>query len=308
MFSQEERAKIIGGSDIAAIMGLNRWETPLSLWAKKTGKVEPFESNEAMELGTELEDFVAQKFSKRQDLKVRRDSRQFKHPKYDYMVAHIDRWIVATDALLECKTCGAWKAKEWEGEEIPIEYVLQVNWYLGIVGKTTGWLAVLIGGQRFMVKSIEFDQDLFDKQVAAAKAFMETFIRKDVAPMAIPGDTDTLLALFPGSSGQILDVTDPEMVDDLNTAVAHKMELKREADEIAAEIDGIDVTLKEKIGENDGFKTDKYKITWKPQTSRRIDVQAVKDAGLFDQYSKESSTRVLRVALNKVKETKGKKK
>ena len=30
------------------------------------------------------------------------------------MVAHIDRRIVGTDKLLECKTCSAYKDKEWE--------------------------------------------------------------------------------------------------------------------------------------------------------------------------------------------------
>ena len=35
---KENRHLYIGGSDIAKVMGLSRWGTPLSLWAEKTGK------------------------------------------------------------------------------------------------------------------------------------------------------------------------------------------------------------------------------------------------------------------------------
>ena len=58
---KENRHLYIGGSDIAKVMGLSRWGTPLSLWAEKTGKIPPKDlSNvEAVELGNDLEDFVA---------------------------------------------------------------------------------------------------------------------------------------------------------------------------------------------------------------------------------------------------------
>ena len=65
MFTAEERRNYIGGSDIAAILGMSRWKTPLKLWLEKTGEVEPddLSENEAVQLGIELEDFVAQKFA-----------------------------------------------------------------------------------------------------------------------------------------------------------------------------------------------------------------------------------------------------
>ena len=35
-----DRTQFIGGSDIAAILGLSRYATPLSVWAEKTGQFE----------------------------------------------------------------------------------------------------------------------------------------------------------------------------------------------------------------------------------------------------------------------------
>ena len=60
------RNEYIGGSDIAAIMGYSRWKTPLRLWCEKTGKLSaPDLSNvEAVEMGTKLEQFVADMFEK----------------------------------------------------------------------------------------------------------------------------------------------------------------------------------------------------------------------------------------------------
>lgn len=106
MFTAEERREYIGGSDIAAVMGMNRWKTSLTLWLEKIGEIDLNDNsnNEAKELGRELEDFVAKKFSKKTGLKVRKRQEKYTHKKYPFLVAHVDRIIVGTDELLECKT------------------------------------------------------------------------------------------------------------------------------------------------------------------------------------------------------------
>ena len=40
MFTAEERREYIGGSDIAAVMGMNRWKTSLTLWLEKIGEID----------------------------------------------------------------------------------------------------------------------------------------------------------------------------------------------------------------------------------------------------------------------------
>ena len=126
MVEIDAKRKEIGGSTIAAVLGMSRWSTPLKTWAIMTGKIEPddLSENEAVELGSELEDFVAKKFERKSGKKVRRDNRVFKHKEHDYMVAHIDRRIEGTNELLECKTASAYKLKEWDEDEIPQEYLI----------------------------------------------------------------------------------------------------------------------------------------------------------------------------------------
>lgn len=294
VFTTEERQSYIGGSDISAVMGLNRWKTPLKLWAEKTGKIEkPDLSNiEAVELGTDLEDFVAQKFSKKTGLSVRRQSKQYIHKEYDFMVGHIDRLIVSSDALLECKTCSLWKKDEWGGDDIPQEYILQVMWYLGITGRKTGYIAVLIGGQSFKYKQIEFDAELFEQMVVAAKDFWNC-VKNDTPPAILPADSETLLELYPSHSDEILE--NPE----LEERVAYLQELKMHVKEMQGEQKAIETEIKNLINENMGVKTPKYVVTWKEQTSKRVNTQKLKDDGLYEQYLTESSTRVLRITKNK---------
>ena len=43
----KERTKGIGGSDVATVLGLNPYKTPLELWEEKTGKTAGKEAGQA---------------------------------------------------------------------------------------------------------------------------------------------------------------------------------------------------------------------------------------------------------------------
>ena len=64
------RHKYIGGSDAAAVVGMNAFVSPYALWAEKTDRLPSFEGNLATEVGTYLEEFVAQKFAEETGKKV----------------------------------------------------------------------------------------------------------------------------------------------------------------------------------------------------------------------------------------------
>lgn len=269
-----DRSRIIGGSDIAAVMGLSRYTTPLALWAQKTGRLENDLSNfEAAEIGTELEEYVARKFTRKTGIKLRVDNRTFTHPKYPYMVAHIDRWVVGEDAVFEAKTCSAWKEKEWHGEEIPQEYILQLNWYLGIVGKAKGHIACLIGGQKFIWKEIQFDQSLFELQVEQARMFMEEYVLKDVAPVALAGDNETLGELFPTSNESTIQFNglDAEEIDSLIEERTNGISVIKDAQ---ADLKAVEARLKQKLGEAEAGETTIHRFTWKTINRKEFTVKA----------------------------------
>lgn len=307
----KDRTGFIGGSDIAGVMGLSNWETPLSIWAMKTGRiVKDLSDNEAVEMGTDLEPFVAKKFEQRSGKKVRVDDRDFTHPDYPYMRCHIDRWVIGEETDLEAKTCSAYKAGAWVDDEIPEDYQLQKNWNSGIMGAHRGkpgrdsYIAVLIGGQKFVWKPFKFDQELFDLQVARAIEFWENYVLKNVPPMAIANDKDTLMELFPESRPKELKAIredEPELEATFNELALNSIEGKVQKKALLSEIDEAENLLRQMIGDDEGLETGQYKATWKSQKKTTIDTQKLKDDGLYDAYAIRGTNRVLRIVEKKGK-------
>ncbi len=300
------RHNYIGGSDIAAIMGMSRWKTPLKLWTEKTQKLPaPDLSNvEAVELGSDLEEFVAQKFSQKTGKAVRKAPKMYVHSEYSYMVAHIDRLVTGTDELLECKTASFFKKDEWENDEIPQEYILQVMWYLGITGRKVGHIAVLIGGQSFKYKQIEFDQELFDQMVEAAKEFWDC-VKNDNPPKVMADDDVTLKDLYSTNNEFMIELyPDSEetkkAMESLEEKVSYLQEIKMHIKEMEAEKKELETGIKEIIKDNLGIKTQKYEITWKTQKGQySFDKEAMQADGVFEKYATQGINRVLRIGKNK---------
>ena len=86
----------IGGSDIGAILGLSRYRSPVDVWLDKTGQAEADTGmSEAAYWGVELEATVAAEYAKRTGNKVQRVNQMLRHPEHDWMLANIDRAVVA---------------------------------------------------------------------------------------------------------------------------------------------------------------------------------------------------------------------
>ena len=301
------RNQFIGGSEISKIMGLSRWGTPLSVWAQKTGKIPApdLSDNEAVKMGNRLEQFVADLFTEETGKAVRRAPKAYQHPEYPYMVAHIDRIVTGTDELLECKTCSQYKDKEWIDEEIPQEYILQVIWYLGITGRKIGHIAVIIGGQHYKSKSIEFDKELFDTMVETAKDFWENHVLTDIPPKVSANDDNTLSEMFADANDFIIELfpTDEESeiaTTDFETNVAYVQELKAQKKDIEDEIKQRENLIKEVIQDNLGIKTPKYVITWKPITKIDVDTKRLKaeKPEIADEFQKITTYRRINIGKN----------
>ena len=292
----EDRRGYLGGSDIAAAVGMSRWKTRLQLWAEKTGRIDPpdLSDNEAVELGSELEEFVAKKFERKAGMSIRRAPKHYVHPNHSWMRCQVDRLVTGTDELLEVKTTSAWKSKEWEGEEIPKEYILQVQWQLLITGRSVGWIAVLIGGQKFLYKKLPADTTLQTMLLNRAVDFWG-MVQRDEAPEATAQDNESLVDIYPNKTEQV------QMVEELNIEIARLQELKMHIGELENQQAEIEAKLKQVIGEGVGIMTSKYIAKWSPQVSKRLDTKAVKEnePQIYDKYAKESISRVLRITKNR---------
>ena len=284
-----DRRRGIGGSDVSTILGLNKWKSAYQLWLEKTGQVELDHTNsEPAYWGNVLEEVVAKEFQERTGLKVRRRNQVFEHPLHPFLRANIDRDVVGEKAVLECKTANQYLAKEWEGDEIPISYLCQVQHYMNVMNYDHAYIAVLIGGQKFIWKRIERDQKLIDMITERLVEFWETNIIEGVEP-PIDGSkaaSDFLNERYSEEGKE--EVRLPESFDEL---IRYRDEMKESEKIIKEEIAQLENRIKSEMGKRDAVIgiTPKYVITWKSVSSNRLNKklltekypEAANDPGIY---------------------------
>lgn len=291
-----DRATGIGGSDAAAVCGLSRWKTPLGVWAEKTGQFMPEnEDTLAKTLGTRLEEVVAELYMERTGKKVARVNERILHPKHPFIYGHIDRRIVGEEGILECKTASAYKAREWDDEDIPHEYILQCYHYLALNPK---WkyvdLAVLIGNQDFKIKTIERDDQVIADLVKKEVEFWETFVIPRVMPSQVTSnDAETLYGLYPVAvSGSEI-----ELSDEVSRQIESRNSMIQDMKALESQIEQTDNEIKAAMKDQELGRSALWVVTWKNQITKRLDTGLLKEKrpDLYEQFVKQIPSRVLRV-------------
>ena len=267
----EDRRKGIGGSDVATILGLNKYKSVYQLWLEKTGQVEVTSAqSEAAYWGNTLEEVVAEEFSKRTGKKVRRRNRVFEHSKYPFLRANIDRDIVGENAVLECKTANQYLANEWDEDEIPIQYICQVQHYMNVLNLDYVYFAVLIGGQKFIWKKMERDQELIDMITEKLVEFWTENVEKGIEP-AIDG----LKATSDFLTQRYIDTEDnqTELNAVFDEKIANLAHLTGDKKIIEENITLLENELKQALGKSDATIgiTPNNIVSWKKTQSKRLD-------------------------------------
>ncbi|HLL34245.1 MAG TPA: YqaJ viral recombinase family protein [Streptomyces sp.] len=155
----------IGGSDVAAILGLDRWKSPLRVWREKLGHRSDVDS-EAAECGREMEEVIARLFARRTSdvgLRVAPPPGTLAHREHRWMLVNVDRYV--TDyrgvvlGLLECKNRSEHQWRDWENG-VPDAPALQAHWGMAVGGWDRAWVAALIGGNRLRWYRLERDEEM----------------------------------------------------------------------------------------------------------------------------------------------------
>lgn len=287
------RSTYIGGSDAAAVMGLNPFSSPYALWAEKTGQIPCFAGDLATEVGTFLEEFVAQKFAAETGKKVRKCKQSFFNTDYPFAIANIDREIVGEDAGLEIKTTSELNMKKFKGGEYPANYYCQCVHYMAITGKQRWYLAVLIGNRDFKIFTIERDKAEIAALMAAEADFWE--LVKNHTPPAADGSratTESIKTIYAESSEETVDLTQEA------AALLQYIDLGKQIAELETMRDEAANKIKSFMGDAGGGECAGFRVSWKSSTRRTFDSKkfAKENPGLdLTGYYKETSARTFRV-------------
>lgn len=291
------RSTYIGGSDAAAVVGLNPFSSPYALWAEKTGQIPGFAGNLATEVGTYLEEFVAQKFAAETGKKIRKCKQSFFNTDYPFAIANIDREIVGEDAGLEIKTTSELNMKKFKGGEYPANYYCQCVHYMAMTGKKRWYLAVLIGNRDFRWFTIERDEAEISALMEAEADFWELVkTRTPPAADSSRATTETIETFYPESRDETVDLTLE------SAALAQYIALGKQIAELKAMQDEAANKIKSFMGDAGGGECDGFRVSWKSSTRRTFDskrfAQDNPDIDLTAYY-KETSARTFRVTERK---------
>ena len=278
----ECRRQGIGGSDAAVIVGLNRFGSPLRLWADKHGLGGEAEETEVMRQGTDFEEYVARRWTEATGKKVRRRNYMFRNPNYPFALADVDREVIGESAGLECKTTSVYNKSDFENGEIPPAYYVQCQHYMAVMGYEKMYLAVLV----------------------LSKAFYHFCIKRDDAGDSVPGpdgseeDGAFIRNRFPDSDGGevFLIGREPDF--------ERMQELDAQIKELTSERDAIKQGIMQEMGESSAASAPNgWTATWKQQLSSKLDSKRLKEKypEAYRDCNRATTIRVFRYKKSKVK-------
>lgn len=288
----------LGGSDIAAIMGISPYRTALDVWLEKTGRQLPedISSNEAVYWGTVNEANVADRYARdHPKCKVMRINATLVGDE-DWKRANLDRMVIRPDGkpeVLEIKTASAYKASEWDAG-VPAYYLTQVMWYLAITGWDMAHVAVLIGGNDYREYDVPRDEEDVKAVVNAASVFWNDYVQADVMPQVVGADVDSLASLMPQASDEY---ATPEDVDKAQHLIDLYMSASESAKQEKEVADDAKAKLCALIGDAKGIQTDTAQVTWNRGERRRFDSKRFRAEcpELYDKYQTAGSFSQFRV-------------
>jgi putative phage-type endonuclease len=304
----EKRKDSIGGSDAGAIMGMNSFAGPLTVYLQKKGLAPNQATSRAAKRGKILEPVIRQiTIEEFPHLAIESVPFMFTSPVYPFMSANIGGAIHAPEVVNvggedilgvgghEIKS--AKTAYGWGKNEIPDSYYCQVQHYMAVLGLP--WFMVsayILDTEDVRHYIIRRNAEFIDnKLIPVEKDFWENYVEKSVMPAAtgIENEDDMITGMFTGAQGTI------RLGDAERDLCAEYVRLNRDIKEMDGRKHVIATTVKEAVikaaGENLIEKkasalAGPYSVSWSFYNRTSVDTEALKKAGLYERYSKITET------------------
>lgn len=291
----EIRRKGIGGSDAGAIIGLNPYKSAYSVYCDKLNYSPEQEDNEAMRQGRDFEEYVAKRFCEKSGKRVKKCNYILRHPKYEFMLADVDRLIVGENAGLECKTTNVFNKTNYEEGEIPLSHYVQCVHYMAVTGADRWYLATLVFGKKPFVKVIERDENEIKHLIEAERLFWEENVLRKTEP--VPDGSkraaEVIKSMYPYAA--------EEKECDLfayERELGKILEYDGKIKELEAEREKAKQAIQAYMGEAAlGTTASGYKVTWKNQNRALIDAERLKSEQpeIYGKYLKNTTSRIFRI-------------
>jgi putative phage-type endonuclease len=262
----------LGASEVPAIVGADgAWDSPLNIWAIKTGLIPPQSDEdieEHVELGTLLEPVIAALYTRRTGNQLI-ESGTLVHPNDPLQIATPDRLVIGKPWIVQIKKVRS-RSNAWgrEGtDEIPESVLAQCQWELSVTGREIAEVPVLFFGSHLAIYRVKRDDEMISGLVRIAHAWWDAHVVARVPP-SVDGSERTKEALakvFPANRGKLIELGAPTLGSAASTVFAFAQDyvLARDAAKEAEERkEAAGNQLRLFIGDHDGFVAPWGKITW----------------------------------------------
>ena len=311
------RRSFIGGSDAGAVMGLSTYGSPLTVYLEKKNMAH-VEENDAMLRGSIMEPYIRQLTQRAFPyLQIEEAPYIFCSQVNPFMGANVDGFILIDEAKLKAdadfqalisgkeagvKGLGIFEAKSSQSgygfgnNELPDSYYAQVQHYLSVDDLQWALLTVyIIDKNKIRHYIILRDVEFITRMVSEEKDFYDNFLIPGVmpAPMGLESEEDLITGMFEGSESTIVLGEAEKMLcsDYLEISASIKMfEEKKKAISNALKVTLLEKTKQPGKEMKIGAIAGKFNISWSRYESKRVDTEALKKAGLYEQYSKKIET------------------
>lgn len=296
----DDRTKFIGGSDVAGILGISPWKTPLDVYLDKTQPRMPARTDDARERvlsrGKRMEPYVIDLLAEEAGLRVIRRGERYKDAEHPFLAAEIDAEAhrgPGDIVNVEIKTVHPFKAREWgeqDTDAVPVYYTAQAMHGLMVTGRGETVFGVLIGADDFRIYRV-----LRDDETIAAIREREVEFWDRIQSLRPPEATTAadVLRLFERDTGRALEATESVLAvfNRLRDLRAQLKALGSQAEEAEEQIK---LYMQDAATLTAGGKP---VATWRTQSSSRFDQKLFGAAHpeLLAQFKTVSESRVFRL-------------
>ena len=299
----EARRAYLGGTDVAAILGVSKWSTPLQVWREKTSAPDPDAGTLAMRRGLALEPFIAREFERDHPGLVTFRSKPVVRTDWGFPAgASVDRFVAERAhprtpvAILEAKTAFQYGWREWDEKtgELPDAYFVQQQWYLAVTELPLSYGAADVGDPaRLRTVPVHANPAIQERCVEAARTFWHEHVLTGIPPepSGADGDARILRELYRRT------IPDPPVVLDGPEAAqlaADYLRFKHDADAAKREAETAKQKLCALMGEHERALAGGYLLSWKAQERTTIDTKALRAAhpAIAGEFTRTTETRV----------------
>jgi putative phage-type endonuclease len=204
----EGRKGHVGGSDVAALFGVNPYKSAYELWAEKSGLIDASVlETEAMFWGKALEPFIASRY---REVTGRETTllglRIYRPAACEHLGTTPDAEVVDPErdepGVLSIKNVTQYKANDWE-DEPPVYYQIQLQAELAATGASWGSFGVLIGGNKFHWLDVKRNDRFIELLFERVRDFKRRVDEQDAPPVDGSERTyDALKKLYAGANGE----------------------------------------------------------------------------------------------------------